>query len=145
MHFLSLNACGYAAAAVANKALRVSPLHYDRGQQVAQWPQLLGCGTRSPLYVIGDATSRRGLSRVGYFILLNGQLNGHLPSYYYRRRVPGIPSSNFDENLPARFQFYSDHHQNRRLSSHSYSHESVVFFVFFGLILFKFIRRVCIF
>ena len=37
-------------------------------------------------------------------------------------------------------QFDSDHYQNRRLSSHSYSHESVILFVFFGLIL----RRVCI-
>ena len=28
--------------------------------------------------------------------------------------------------LAARAQFDSDHHQNRRLSSHSYSHESVI-------------------
>ena len=34
--------------------------------------------------------------------------------------------------------------QNRSLSSHSYYHESVIFFVFFGLILFK-LRRVCFF
>ena len=40
--------------------------------------------------------------------------------------------------------FDSDHHQNRRLSSHSYSHESVIFFVFFGLIFFK-LRRVYVF
>ena len=59
----------------------VSPLYYDRGQQVAQWPP--GCGTRSPLYLIGEAASRRGLSRVGYFSPLNGPLNGHPPSYYY--------------------------------------------------------------
>ena len=38
--------------------------------------RLLGCGTRSPLYLIGNAASRRGLSRVGYFITLNGPLNG---------------------------------------------------------------------
>ena len=31
--FSSLNACGYATAAV-EKTLRVSPLYYDRGQQV---------------------------------------------------------------------------------------------------------------
>ena len=64
------------------QALCVSPLYYDRGQQVAhmQWPQLLGCGTRSPLYLIGDAASRRRLSRVGYFIPFNGPLNGHPPS-----------------------------------------------------------------
>ena len=42
--------------------------------------RLLGCGTRSPLYLIGDAASRRGLSRVWYFITLNGSLNGHPPS-----------------------------------------------------------------
>ena len=42
--------------------------------------RLLGCGTRSPLYLIGDAASRRGLSRVGYFITINGPLNGHPPS-----------------------------------------------------------------
>ena len=41
-----------------------------------------------------------------------------------------LPSSRFDENLPERSQFYSDHHQNRRLSSHSYSHESVIFSYF---------------
>ena len=41
-------------------------------------------------------------------------------------------------------QFDSDHHQNRRLSSHSYSHESVIFFVIFGLIFVK-LRRVCVF
>ena len=45
--------------------------------------RLLGCGTRSPLYVIGDAASRRGLSRVGYFITLNGPLNGNPPSLVY--------------------------------------------------------------
>ena len=32
---MSLNACCYAPAAVENKALRVSPLYYDRGQHVA--------------------------------------------------------------------------------------------------------------
>ena len=37
-------------------------------------------GRVSPLYLIGDAASRRGLSRVGYFITLNGPLNGHPPS-----------------------------------------------------------------
>ena len=42
--------------------------------------RLLGCGTRSPLYLIGNAASRRGLLRVGYFITLNGPLNGHPPS-----------------------------------------------------------------
>ena len=44
---------------------------------------LTGAGlTRSPLYLIGDAASQCGLSRVGYFIPLNGRrpLNGHPPS-----------------------------------------------------------------
>ena len=45
--------------------------------------RLLGCWTRSPLYLIGDAASRRGLSRVGYFITLNGPLNVNPPSFYY--------------------------------------------------------------
>ena len=42
--------------------------------------------TRSPLYLIGDAASRCGLSRVGYFIPLNGRrpLNGHPPSVYIK-------------------------------------------------------------
>ena len=34
--------------------------------------------------------------------------------------------------LAVRPQFESVHHQNRRLSSHSYSHESVIVFVFLG-------------
>ena len=46
--------------------------------------------------------------------------------------------------LAVRPQFESVHHQNRRLSSHSYSHESVIFFVFLGLIFVK-LRRVCVF
>ena len=41
-------------------------------------------------------------------------------------------------------QFDSFHHQNRRLSSHTYSHESLIIFVFFGLILLK-LRRVSFF
>ena len=32
--------------------------------------------------------------------------------YYYSRRVFTLPSSKFDENLPARSQFYSDHPVN---------------------------------
>ena len=36
--------------------------------------------------------------------------------------------------LAGRPQFESVHHQNRRLSSHSYSHESVICFVVLGLI-----------
>ena len=34
--------------------------------------------------------------------------------------------------LAVRGQFDSDHHQNRRLSSHPYSHESVIF-LYFGI------------
>ena len=40
-----------------------------------------------------DAASRRGLSRVGYFITLNGSLNGHPPSLHYKRRDPYIFSA----------------------------------------------------
>ena len=46
--------------------------------------------------------------------------------------------------LAARTQFDSDHHQHRRWSSHSYSHESVIFLVFVRLIFVK-LRRVCVF
>ena len=44
--------------------------------------------------------------------------------------------------LAVRTQFDSDHQQIHRLSSHS--HESVIFFVFFGLIFVK-LRRVLVF
>ena len=76
-------------------ALRLQPLKTSTagaGQSIilrqgtagcVQWLRLLGCGKRSPLYLIGDAASRHGLLRVGYFITLNGPLNGHPPSYYY--------------------------------------------------------------
>ena len=75
LRFLSI----IARAAVDNGALRLIPLYYDRGQQVAAGLM------RSPLYLIGDAASRCGLSRVGYFIPLNGRrpLNGHPPSISY--------------------------------------------------------------
>ena len=73
--------CTRLRAAVDNGALRLSPLYYDRGQQVAHSGGL----TRSPLYLIGDAASRCGLSRVGYIIPLDGRrpLNGHPPSSNY--------------------------------------------------------------
>ena len=73
------------SAAIENKHCgSVHYNYYDTAQQVAhmQLPQLLGCGTRSPLYLIGDAASRRGLSRVGYFIPLNGLLKGKCMSFY---------------------------------------------------------------
>ena len=70
--------CTRLRAAVDNGAPLLSPLHYDRGQQVAYsgWPHA------EPIYLIGDAASRCGLSPVGYFIPLNGRrpLNGHPPS-----------------------------------------------------------------
>ena len=53
-------------------------------------------------------------------------------------------SSQICHFLAGRPQFESVHHQNRRLSSHSYSHESVIFFVFLGLMFLK-LRRVCVF
>ena len=46
--------------------------------------------------------------------------------------------------IAVRPQFESVHHQNRRSSSHSYSHESVIFLVFLEIIFFK-LRQVCVF
>ena len=57
--------------------------------------------------------------------------------YYYSSPVCTNLSSQICPFLAARPQFDSDHHQNRRLCSHSYSHESVIFFVFLGFIFFK--------
>ena len=67
--------CTRLRAAVDNGALRLSPLYYDRGHQIAHRSR----PTRSQLYLIGDAASR-----VRYFIPLNGRrpLNGHPPSIY---------------------------------------------------------------
>ena len=68
--------------------------------------------TRSPIYLIGDAASRCGLSRVGYFIPLNGRrpLNRHPPSIYTTiGPCPRNLSSKFDEFLTGRSQFDSDH------------------------------------
>ena len=65
--------------------------------------------------------------------------------YYYRVYEPYANESSQICPFPTvRWQFDRDHHQNRRLSSHSYSYESVIFFVFFGLICVK-LRRVCVF
>ena len=47
--------------------------------------------------------------------------------------------------LAVQVQFDSDHHQNRRLSSHSYSHESVIFLYFLDQYLFVKLRRVYVF
>ena len=49
-----------AHAAIANKEMRVSPLYYDRGQQVAHSAGLWDA-VSIILYLIGDAASRRGL------------------------------------------------------------------------------------
>ena len=68
-----------APAAIANKAMRVSPLYYYRGQQVAQ---SAGLWDAEPI-IFNGGTQRRVVDfvRVGYFIPLNGPLNGHPPSY----------------------------------------------------------------
>ena len=60
--------------------LQVSPLFYDRGQHVVHSGLSYWVEGRGVHYLIGDEASRRGLSWVGYFILLNGPLNGHPPS-----------------------------------------------------------------
>ena len=62
----------------------------------------------------------------------------------YEQYANVVESSQICPFLAVRPQFESVHHQNRRLSSHSYSHESVIFFVFLGLIFFK-LRQVCVF
>ena len=80
------SACGYTTAAVENNTAGQSIILRYGTAGCAQWPQLLGGGTWSPLYLIGDAASRRGLSRVGYFIPLNGPLSGHPPSVFYSRQ-----------------------------------------------------------
>ena len=81
--------------------------------------------------------------RVGYFIPLNGPLNGQPPSMLLYEPYAN-DSSQICPFLATRTQFDSDHHQNRRLFSHSYSHESVILLVFLGLIFVK-LRRVCVF
>ena len=64
--------------------------------------------------------------------------------YYTSHHKYATESSQICPFLDARTQFDSDHHPNRRLSSHSYSHESLMFLVFFGLIVVK-LRRHCVF
>ena len=56
---------------------------------------------------------------------------------YYRWAVRINLSSQICPFLAVRPQFDSDHHQNRRLSSHPYSHESGIFFRIFGIHIFK--------
>ena len=55
-------------AAVENKHCGCGSVHYitigDRRLRTVA--EATGCGTLSPLYLIWDAASRRGLSRVGY-------------------------------------------------------------------------------
>ena len=47
-----------------------------------------------------------------FLYLAVGLLRLSIYLYYYSRRVFTLPSSKFDENLPGRSQFYSDHHVN---------------------------------
>ena len=78
--FLSLTARGYVQPLTTEHC---GSVHYIT---IGDSRLLTAAGlTRSPLYLIGDAASRCGLSRVGYFIPLNGRrpLNGHPPSYCY--------------------------------------------------------------
>ena len=70
--------------------LQVSHLYYDRGQQVVYSGLSYWVEGRGVHYIkIGDAASRRGLSRVGYFIPLNVPLNGHPPSNNNKRERGG--------------------------------------------------------
>ena len=75
--FLSLTARGYVQPLTTEHC---GSVHYIT---IGNSRLLTAAGlTRSPLYLIGDAASRCGLSRVGYFIPFNGRrpLNGHPPS-----------------------------------------------------------------
>ena len=64
-----------APAAVANKEIWVSPLYYDRGQQVAHSAELWD----SESIIFNRGRSIADFVRVGYFIPLNGPLNRHPP------------------------------------------------------------------
>ena len=69
-----------APTAVANKEMRVSPLYYDRGQQVAHSAGLWDA--ESIIFNRGRSVASWTLyGHLGYFIPLNGPLNGHPPSY----------------------------------------------------------------
>ena len=77
LRFLSLTARGYVQPLTTEHC---GSVHYIT---IGDSRLLTAAGlTRSPLYLIGDAASQCGLSRVGYFIPLNGRrpLNGHPPS-----------------------------------------------------------------
>ena len=80
LRFLSLTARGYVQPLTTEHC---GSVHYIT---IGDSRLLTAAGlTRSPLYLIGDAASRCGLSRVGYFIPLNGRrpLNRHPPSILY--------------------------------------------------------------
>ena len=82
LRFLSLTARGYVQPLTTEHC---GSVHYIT---IGDSRLLTEAGlTRSPLYLIGDAASRCGLSRVGYFMPLNGRrpLNGHPTSWYYRK------------------------------------------------------------
>ena len=81
MHFLSLNACGYAAAAVENKhcgsvhyiTIGDSRLYTVASAAIGLWDAESIIFNRGPSVASWTFTSR-------YFITLNGPLNGHPPS-----------------------------------------------------------------
>ena len=80
MRFLSLTAHGYVQPLTTEHCGSVHYITIGDGRLLTE----AGL-TRSPLYIIGDAASRCGLSRVGYFMPINGRrpLNGHPPSGNY--------------------------------------------------------------
>ena len=75
--------------------LRVGPLYYDRGQQVAHSAGLWDAES----IIFNRGRSVADFPRVGYFIPLNGPLNGHPPSSLL------LPLANFnsEEVLKSRF------------------------------------------
>ena len=114
LRFLSLTARGYVQPLTTEHC---GSVHYTT---MGDSRLLTAAGlTRSPLYLIGDAASRCGLSRVGYFIPLNGRrpLNGYPPSMYlitpilfYTNRFTIIVASSFitDTCQCRRFRLYLD-------------------------------------
>ena len=108
LHFLSLNACCYAPAAVENKALRVSPLYYDRGQQVAH--SCLSCwvvGAEPIIFnrgrIVASWTLQRcqplRFERNDYDILLPLRLLRYMSRSLRQRRIPNSPKNSCCKRL----------------------------------------------
>ena len=70
-------------------------------------------------------------SNATVWVICGGQINPSILIYCILLYEPyANESSQICHFLAERPQFDSDHHKNRRLSSHSYSHESVIVCIF---------------